>query len=105
MPIFDVQYGNVWTNIPDSLLEQSGLTVGSNACVVIREKQDNGKHLVKFIGKVPYVHSFGDVADGKPLLYLNSLLNVSLALNMADFAGKYKIKAGANTSVEIKACK
>lgn len=53
---------------------------------------------------MPYVSSFGDVQEGKPLMYLNSLLNVSFALNMDSFANKYKIKSGAEWSVSVKSC-
>lgn len=104
VPILDIQYGNIWTNIPDSLLDKSGITKGSLACVQITEVE-NGKPVVKYSGKMPYVSSFGDVADGAPLLYLNSLLNVSMALNMDSFADKYHIASGADTSVEVKPCK
>ena len=43
----------------------------------------------KYDGTMPYTETFGAVAKGKPLLYLNSLLQVSFALNMGSFF-KYK---------------
>ncbi len=40
---------------------------------------------VRFEGTMPYVNSFGDVPVGQPLLYLNSLMKVSFALNKRHF--------------------
>lgn len=105
IPALDVRYGNVWTNISDELLEQSGIKKDDVLCVDIREKQKNGSEKVLFSGEMPYKSSFGDVEEGKPLLYLNSLLNVSFALNMDSFADKYQIKSGGDWSVSVMQCK
>ena len=56
----------------------------------------------KYEGNMPYAETFGTVATGKPLLYLNSLLQVSFALNMGNFSAKNKVYSGAEWSVEIK---
>ena len=40
----------------------------------------------------------------QPLVYLNSLLNVSVALNRDNFAQKYQIKSGADWNIDIKKC-
>lgn len=50
---------------------------------------------------MPYENTFGDVEEGMPLVYLNELLNVSLALNMDSFAGRYGIGSGPEWSVRI----
>ncbi len=94
--ILDVQYGNIWTNIPGELLQE--LDVKTGQLLTIRIYQNQQK---KYEGKMPYVQTFGDVAEGKPLLYLNSLLQVSLALNMANFAEKFKIGSGSEWSIEV----
>lgn len=104
IPVLDVQYGNIWTNIPDDLLTQSGIQLNDDVCVEISEKQADGKTKSYFSGRMPYKHSFGEVAEGKPLMYLNSLLNVSFALNMESFAAQYKIKSGADWSVSLRNC-
>ncbi len=104
IPILDIQYGNIWTNINDKLLEKSGIKLNDIVCVSLTERLKNGKIKVRYSGKMPYKSSFGEVKQGQPLMYLNSLLNVSFALNMADFADKFKIKSGANWSATIKAC-
>jgi S-adenosylmethionine hydrolase len=52
-----------------------------------------------FTDELPYVRTIGQVEDGAPLLYLNSLLRVSFALNMHDFAKKHRISSGPDWSV------
>ena len=52
-----------------------------------------------YTGEAPYGRTFGDVPEGAPLLYLNSLMNVSLALNMGDFAKVHHIASGGEWSV------
>jgi S-adenosylmethionine hydrolase len=39
----------------------------------------------------PFEHTFGGVAKGKPLVYLNSLLEVAVAISQGNYAAKYKI--------------
>ncbi len=58
----------------------------------------------KYEGKMPYVASFGDVPEGQPMVYLNSLLNVSVALNMDNFAQKHQVASGADWNIDVKKC-
>ena len=44
---------------------------------------------------------FGDVPPGQPLLYLNSLGQVALALNLGDFARTHRIGFGPKWRIEI----
>ncbi|MGY4003538.1 SAM hydrolase/SAM-dependent halogenase family protein [Aeromonas sanarellii] len=99
IPILDVQYGNVWTNIDEVLLGKAGIHKGDNACIRISEGD-----ALKYEGKAPYVSSFGDVPQGQPLVYLNSLLQVSVALNMDSFAAKHQVQSGANWHISLKKC-
>lgn len=103
IPVLDIQYGNIWTNISDELLAQSGIKKDGRLCVEISEKLGD-EVKTRYSGAMPYKSSFGEVETGRPLMYLNSLLNVSFALNMDSFAGKYKIKSGAEWSVSLKSC-
>lgn len=50
---------------------------------------------------MPYAETFGAVAKGKPLAYLNSLLQLSFALNQENFAAAYKIYSGNEWTVEL----
>ena len=104
IPILDVQYGNIWTNINDGLLEKSNIKLNDMVCVNITEKRYDGKTQTLYSGRMPYKASFGEVKEGQPLMYLNSLLNVSFALNMDSFARKHNIRSGANWSVVVKHC-
>ncbi len=97
IPILDVQYGNIWTNIPEQIFEK--LEVKLNEFVSV-EIQHEGKTVWQ--GQMPYVHTFGEVAIGKPLLYLNSLLNVGLAINQDSFAAKHQIASGPQWRVKIE---
>ncbi|HEX6179953.1 MAG TPA: S-adenosyl-l-methionine hydroxide adenosyltransferase family protein [Chitinophagaceae bacterium] len=97
IPVLDVQYGNAWSNIPDSLLTRAGIKHGDSLHIMIFNKAD-----VIFSGSVPFVRTFGDVGDGKLLSYTNSLGNFSLAINMGNFADSFKVASGADWSITVK---
>ena len=96
IPILDVQYGNVWTNIDRDTFSQLAVSHGDVVRVVISEDSRT-----VFDASVPYVATFGDVDVGEPLLYLNSLNNVALALNQGDFAGDHGIRSGSAWEIQI----
>ena len=54
--ILDVQYGNIWTNISDSLFDQLGLQYGDALHVDIYHDQEK-----IFSGDMPYCQTFGAV--------------------------------------------
>jgi len=95
--ILDVQYGNLWTNIPTDLFTRLEAKPGDLLQVTLYHK---GKQVYQ--GAMPYAHTFGDVPDGRPLAYLNSLMQLSFALNMDNFAAKYHIGSGSDWSVVVK---
>ena len=94
--ILDVQYGNIWTNIPDTLFKRLDPHIGDNFKVFIYQNK-----IKKYEGQMPYVVTFGSVAKNKPLLYLNSLLQVSFALNMGNFSALHHIYSGNDWTVMI----
>lgn len=96
IPVLDVQYGNVWTNINDSIFRQLKLSPNKKIKVSI----SHGK-LLYFSQEVPFVNTFGEVGEGEVLAYMNSLMNFSLALNMRSFADSFHIHSGARWRVEI----
>ena len=96
IPALDVQYGNIWTNIPDSLFNQLKPQYGSMVHVKVYHHSEQ-----VYSGDMPYSRTFGDVPDGKPLAYINSLLQLSFALNMGDFAKTYHIAHGGDWSIEV----
>ena len=97
IPMIDFHYGNVWTNIPDAFLNELKPAFGDKFLVVIFH---DGKEAYR--GVMPYVRTFGDVKEGEPLLYLNSLMNVAFALNMGSFSEKHHLASGGNWTVRIE---
>ncbi|MEO8109293.1 MAG: S-adenosyl-l-methionine hydroxide adenosyltransferase family protein [Ginsengibacter sp.] len=94
--ILDVQYGNIWTNISADLFNKLQPAFGDILHVIIFNKNKK-----VYDGKMPYSQTFGEVAKGKPLAYLNSLLQLSFALNQDSFANTYHIFSGSDWSVEV----
>lgn len=97
IPALDSQYGNVWTDIGETLFTGCAPRLGERFKVTIT---CGGKTV--FSGEMPYVRTFGEVPEGQPLLYLNSLMDVSFALNLRSFAETYGIRPGAEWSVRIE---
>lgn len=97
IPILDVQYGNIWTNIPAELFKKLNITAGQNVKVSVWQ---NDKLI--FEGTMPFANTFGEVAEGQPMSYLNSLMNLSFALNMGDFSSKYGVKSGPEWKVKVE---
>lgn len=95
--ILDVQYGNIWTNIPADLFNKLNAKPGDKLHVIIYQNK-----IKRYEGAMPYSETFGAVAEGKPLLYLNSLLQVSFALNMGNFSATHKVYSGSEWRVELR---
>jgi len=96
IPVLDGPYGNIWTNIPDSILRNTGIKAGDSLDVQISFKDS-----IRYSGHIVFANTFGDVPEGQPLGYVNSLLNFSLALNMGSFADKYAIKNGPDWNIQL----
>lgn len=97
IPILDVQYGNVWTNINDSIFNM--LHVEPKEKIEININR-NGAPV--FNQDVEFVHTFGEVPEGKTLAYMNSLMNFSLAINRGNMAGSFHINSGAEWNIVVK---
>lgn len=97
IPILDIQYGNVWTNIDAATLAKLNLKYGDQLSIRILH---NKKQV--FAGVMPYVTTFAAVKEGLPLAYQNSLMNLSFAINYGNFAEKYKVASGPEWTVEVK---
>jgi S-adenosylmethionine hydrolase len=96
VPVLDINYGNIWTNIPKSLFDTLSPKEGEVFNVKIYYNNEK-----LYDDNIKYVKTFGEVKIGEPLLYINSLLDVSFALNMDSFSAAYGIRSGASTVVEI----
>lgn len=97
IPILDIQYGNVWSNIPDSLIKKYGITVGDSLTVQILHNDS-----LVYNEPIKFVNTFGEVAEGKPLGYLNSLMNFSVAINMGSLAAEKKIGSGSGWIIQLE---
>jgi hypothetical protein len=97
IPILDVQYGNIWTNISADLFKKLNITAGQKVKVTVWE---NDKQV--FQGEMPFANTFGEVAEGQIMSYLNSLMNFSFAINRGYFSTKYGVKSGPNWKVKVE---
>jgi S-adenosylmethionine hydrolase len=96
IPVLDPMYGNVWSNIPKSMVE-SWRQGRAKIKVVIKK---SGRQVWK--GEVPIVETFGGVPEGQALAYYNSLLDFSVALNMRNFAAQHKVSSGPDWTIELE---
>ena len=97
IPYLDFNFGNVWTNLSGELFAQLNPNFGDVFEVTI----SRGNNEV-YRGQMPYARTFGDVPHEAPLLYLNSLLSVSFALNQGSFGQKHQIESGPGWTVRVK---
>ena len=97
--ILDIQYGNIWTNIDQSYWKKfNALAHTKNE---IKVEIFKNKKIV-YTGSMPFENTFGGVGVGKPLAYLNSLMNLSFALNQGSFSEKYHVYAGSDWTVAVQ---
>lgn len=94
--ILDTRYGSLWTNIPDTMLEKFGACRGDKLYVEI--KHDG---MTVFGYPLLYARSFNDVGRDEPLIYINSLLNVGIALNQGSFSEKFRIGTGEGWKIKL----
>lgn len=98
--ILDVRFGNVWTNIDKELVERANLEFGDAVEVTIAE---HNREVYK--GIMTFGKSFADGRLGEPLVYVNSVGTLGIALNQGSFAQKYEIGTGINWRITIKQVK
>jgi S-adenosylmethionine hydrolase len=96
IPILDIQYGNVWTNIDKKTFANLDLKAGD----LVKIQIFNGTKKA-YEGKLKLVNTFGQVSVGTDVCYFNSLLNFSLAVNQGSFSEKYKIYSGGHWSIVL----
>ena len=96
IPVLDIQFGNVWSNIPKSLFDE--LHIGLGEPVRVRIYHEN-----KLVDEavMPYQRTFGEVPIGKPLAYVNSLVNMAVALDQKSYAAAHKIDSGPDWFIEF----
>lgn len=92
--ILDSRYGSLWTNIPDTLFFSSLFKYGASTYVTIEYKDR-----VVYGKRLKICHNFTEVAKGEGLVYINSLLNVALAVNQGSFSSEYNISTGEDWKI------
>lgn len=97
IPILDVQFGNVWTNIDSTFLRNAGVQRGNLFAIQILNKNKKICELT-----APLVATFGDVPARAPLLYINSVGELALALNLGNFAEKYNVQSGPDWRIHLR---
>ena len=95
--VLDVRFGSLWTNIPRTLFEQLGVDHGGYVEIRI----ENGTRTV-YKNILVYAKSFADVYVGEPLVYVNSLDCMAVAINQGSFARAYNIGTGNAWKIRIR---
>jgi hypothetical protein len=95
--ILDVRFGNLWTNIHRNLFIHSGIEYGDAVEVTI---EHNGNHVYKNL--ITFDRSFADRRLGEPLLFVNSIDNIGVAINQGSFADAYHIRSGVNWKISME---
>ena len=95
--VLDVRFGSLWTNIPRELFEQLGIGYGDRMEISI--KNDTRTVYKNFL---VYAKSFADVYVGEPLVYVNSLDCMAVAINQGSFARAYNIGTGNAWKIRIR---
>jgi hypothetical protein len=77
----DDPYGNLVTNITEAQLAGLGYTLGDQVPVRLAARRL----------RLPFVRTFENVPEGKPLLYIDSRGRVALAVNGGNMSRTYDI--------------
>ncbi len=95
--ILDVRFGSLWTNITREDFLKLNVEYGSKLEITIY----NNDTLV-YQNQIIYGKSFADVRIGSPIIYINSVFKVGVAINQGSFAKAYNIGVGPSWIVEIR---
>jgi S-adenosylmethionine hydrolase len=95
--VLDVRFGSLWTSIPRELFLKLGVKHGD----FVEIKIMNGARLV-YRNSLIYARSFADAFVGEPLVYVNSLDRMAVAINQGDFARAYNVGTGAPWTIAVQ---
>lgn len=95
--ILDVRFGNLWTNIGREIFKEMGIKYGDALEVTI---ENNRRHIYK--NMIKFGRSFADSRLGEPILFVNSLDKIGVAINQGSFAKAYHIETGANWKINFR---
>lgn len=95
--ILDVRFGSLWTSITREEFYRLDPEFGDRFEVTIYNND-----MLVYQNQVTYGKSFADVRIGQPILYINSLYRLGLAINQGSFAKAYNVGVGPQWHLEIK---
>jgi S-adenosylmethionine hydrolase len=95
--VLDIRFGSLWTNIPLAFLKQADIQHDDQLQVTIFHQ---GKKVYQNIMK--FAKSFADVNIGEPLVYVNSLVNIGVAVNQDSFSKLYHIGTGTDWTIQLR---
>ncbi|WP_203247243.1 SAM hydrolase/SAM-dependent halogenase family protein [Sporosarcina beigongshangi] len=95
--IIDRPFGNLWTNISRQQFKEIAKQHGDSFEVAITT---DGRTIYNNI--MTFGRSFADLHIGEPLVYVNSLDNIGIAINQGSFADAYRVGTGTNWQVTIR---
>lgn len=95
--VLDIRFGSLWTNIPSEMFKKLGIQIGQRAELTIT----NGTRTI-YRNTMVYAQSFAGVYVGEPLIYVNSLDCMAVAINQGSFAKAYNIGTGNRWHLTIE---
>lgn len=95
--VLDVRFGSLWTNIPLDYFKEAKIESGDRLQVTIYH---DDKKVYQNI--MQFVRSFAEVEIGEPLVYVNSLINIGIAVNQDSFSDLYNIGTGTSWKIELR---
>ena len=96
--VLDGRFGTPWTNITYEIMKEIGVDHNHLSDLHVVIKHNNEKVYDKVI---PMLKSFGATEVGNELAFINSMMNLSFAINQGSFAEKNKVASGVDWTVEI----
>lgn len=95
--ITDVNFGSLWTNIPEETWTNEFHAKQGQYFRVRVYHQGT----LQYEETLPYFKTFADVQPGEPLIYINSVYTVALAVHTGNFAAAHNVGAGPDWSIDI----
>ena len=94
--ILDVRFGSLWTSVTIEDFNKLGFKYKD----YIKVEIFNDNKCV-YSSNILYGHSFADVSIGSPVIYMNSVNHMAVAINQGNFADAYRISVGSNWIIKF----
>mgnify|MGYP000107823313 CR=1 FL=1 len=94
--ILDVRFGSLWTSISYDDFKKCGFKIGDDILVeIFHDDQRVYSH------RMNYGKSFADVDINEPVIYMNSVYDMAVAINQGDFSKAYNIGVGKRWNINL----